>query len=182
MNMNLKGIMKSLNAKPGQVVSDPYARAFSPQLTEEEHKNHQVSMAQGSLESIMRHTKELIQKFGKEERDIPAWILDHVAKGEVYLQQANDQFHEWEVKEAKKNLREGEWSKIMAGVRKGDQSGPWSLVIIDGANKKKVIYQTLVKIKDAIPAEYEHLKKKYKGDYISIEDKSGKVVYNGRLG
>ena len=34
MNMSLKGMLKSLNAKPGQVVSNPFARAFAPQINE----------------------------------------------------------------------------------------------------------------------------------------------------
>lgn len=83
-------------------------------------------------------------------------------------------------KKKQESLNEGEWSKIMAGVKKGDQSGPWSLVVIDGITKK-VKHQKDVKVRNAIPAYYEDLKKKFKGDFLSIEDKSGQQVYKGRL-
>ena len=93
--MNLKGIMKSLNVKPGQVVSDPYAKAFAPQVNEAEGKDHEVSMAKGSLEAIVKHANELMKKLGEGEKDIPGWIQDHIAKSENYIQQANDQYHEY---------------------------------------------------------------------------------------
>lgn len=93
--MNLKGIMKSLGVKPGQVVSDPYARAFAPQITEAEGNDHEVSMAKGSLEAIVKHANELMGKLGNNEKDIPGWIQDHIAKSENFIQQANDQYHEY---------------------------------------------------------------------------------------
>jgi hypothetical protein len=52
-------------------------------------------------------------------------------------------------------VNEGEWSKIMKGI-KGGGSGPWTIVAIDN---KKVIGQEIVKTKDAIPAHYESMKK-----------------------
>ena len=103
--MNLKGIMKSLNVKPGQVVSDPYARAFAPQVNEADGKDHEVSMAKGSLEAIVKHANELIQKLGEGEKDIPGWIQDHIAKSENFIQQANDQYHEYGKNESVINER-----------------------------------------------------------------------------
>ena len=92
--MSLKGMLKSLNAKPGQVVSNPFARAFAP-LKEAEGQDHEVSMAKGSLEAMIKHCNELMQKLGEGEKDIPGWIQDHIAKAENYIQQANTQYHEY---------------------------------------------------------------------------------------
>ena len=75
-------------------------------------------------------------------------------------------------------MTEGVWSKIMAGVRKGNQSGPWTIVIIQN---KKVIHQEPVKVKDAIPASYEGMKRKFRNAVLSIEDKQGQIVYSERI-
>jgi hypothetical protein len=94
MNMSLKGMMKSLNVKPGQVVSDPYARAFAP-LKEAEGQDHEVHMAQSSLDSIIKNATELKAKIGEQEKDIPAWIQDHITNSENYIEQANSGYHEY---------------------------------------------------------------------------------------
>lgn len=59
------------------------------------NEDHEVSMAQGSLETIIRHASELLAKLGSQEKDIPGWIQDHISKSENYIQQANDQYHEY---------------------------------------------------------------------------------------
>ena len=78
----------------------------------------------------------------------------------------------------KQLLTEGKWSKIMAGVRKGSQSGPWTIVIIQN---KKVIHQEPVKYRDAIPASYEAMKRKFKNANLGIEDNSGQIVYQEKI-
>jgi hypothetical protein len=75
-------------------------------------------------------------------------------------------------------MTEGVWSKIMMGVRKGSQSGPWTIVIIQN---KKVIHQEPVRVKDAIPASYEGMKRKFRNAVLSIEDKQGQIVYSERI-
>jgi len=75
-------------------------------------------------------------------------------------------------------MTEGVWSKIMAGVRRGSQSGPWTIVIIQN---KKVIHQEPVRVKDAIPASYEGMKRKFKNAVLAIEDKQGQIVYSERI-
>ena len=59
-----------------------------------EAEDHEVGMALGSLEQIMRSAQELMQKLGQEERNIPGWIQDHITNSEQYLYQANKGFHE----------------------------------------------------------------------------------------
>lgn len=95
--MNLKGIMQTLGAKPGQVMSDPYARAFAPQPTikEAEGEDHEVSMAQNALDTIIKAATELKGKLGEGEKDIPAWIQDHITNAENYISQASSNYHEY---------------------------------------------------------------------------------------
>jgi hypothetical protein len=90
------------------------------------------------------------------------------------------------VKAMMDNLGEGEitegknWAKMMAGVRKGAQSGPWTIVV---SRNKKVIYQRQVKVKDAIPANFEDIKNtsSLKGDIYAIEDREGMTVYYEKI-
>ena len=100
--MNLKGIMQTLGAKPGQVVSNPYARAFAPQptITEAEGEDHEVSMAQNSLDTIIKMATELKAKMGENEKDIPAWIQDHITNSENFISQASSNYHEYGTNEA----------------------------------------------------------------------------------
>lgn len=100
--MNLKEIMQTLGAKPGQVVSNPYVRAFAPQNTikEAEGEDHEVSMAQNSLDTIIKMATELKAKMGENEKDIPAWIQDHITNSENFISQASSNYHEYSTNEA----------------------------------------------------------------------------------
>lgn len=87
----------------GKVYSNPYARAFKP-LKEEipgeeyskikEEEDHEVSMGQNQLDTIIKMATELKGKIGEVEKDIPAWIQDHISKSESYISQANNNYHE----------------------------------------------------------------------------------------
>ena len=59
-----------------------------------EGMDHEVSMAKGSLESIIKSATELLQKIGSQERDLPGWIQDHIVNSENYINQASKGFHE----------------------------------------------------------------------------------------
>jgi hypothetical protein len=101
--MNLKGIMQTLGAKPGQVMSDPYARAWAPTpspIKEAEGEDHEVSMAQNSLDTIIKMATELKDKMGENEKDIPAWIQDHITNSENFISQASSNYHEYSTNEA----------------------------------------------------------------------------------
>ncbi len=90
------------------------------------------------------------------------------------------------VKAMMDNLGEGEitegknWAKMMAGVRKGSQKSPWTIVV---SRNKKVTYQQQVKVKDAIPAHFEDIKqtRNMPGSIIAIEDNEGMIVYSERI-
>ena len=78
-------------------------------------------------------------------------------------------------------LNEGKnWAKMMAGIRKGSQSGPWTIVV---SRNRKVVYQKIVKIKDAIPANFEDMKNTsaLRGDIFAIEDNHGQIVYSEKI-
>jgi hypothetical protein len=68
---------------------------YKNSMKEASGEDHEASMAQGSLEAIMKHAKELMGKIGNEEKNLPGWIQDHISKAESFIQQANDQYHEY---------------------------------------------------------------------------------------
>ena len=80
-----------MNVQFGQVVSNPYAKAFAPI---KEEADHEVSMAQNSLDSIIKNATELKGKVGEMEKNIPGWIQDHITNSENYIEQANSGYHE----------------------------------------------------------------------------------------
>jgi hypothetical protein len=59
-----------------------------------ENEDHEVSMAQASLKSIISNASQLMNKLGNDERNIPGWIQDHIINAENYIDQANQGFHE----------------------------------------------------------------------------------------
>jgi hypothetical protein len=58
-----------------------------------EEEKHEVFMAQKNLETIIKAATELLAKLGTEEREVPAWVADHITKSETYIDQANDGFY-----------------------------------------------------------------------------------------
>lgn len=64
--------------------------------TKNEGMDHEVSMAQSSLEGIIKAAQELMSKLGGNERDIPGWIQNHITNAENYIEQAAQGFHELE--------------------------------------------------------------------------------------
>jgi Ni,Fe-hydrogenase I large subunit len=91
--IKLGGLIKEALGKPGQVISNPYARAFAP--IKEADEDHEVKMAQGQLDYIIKTANELKQKLGNAEKNIPGWIQDHISKAHSYLHQSNSGYHEY---------------------------------------------------------------------------------------
>tara|TARA_R110000824_G_scaffold156963_7_gene330392 strand:- start:4826 stop:6934 length:2109 start_codon:yes stop_codon:yes gene_type:complete len=75
-------------------------------------------------------------------------------------------------------IDEGKWARIMKGVRSNPQ-GPFSVVVI--IDNKVVDQANGIKIADAIPAYYEHMKRKHPNAKISIENGEGLSLYNEGL-
>ncbi len=78
----------------GKVYTNPYATAFKP-MNEGEGEDHEVSMAQNQLDSIIKAATELKSKIGENEKNIPAWIQDHITNSENYINQAASNYHEY---------------------------------------------------------------------------------------
>jgi len=76
----------------GKVISNPYATAF---IKEGEGEDHEVSMANNSIDTIIKMATELKAKMGEDEKQIPAWIQDHIAKAENLISQASGNYHEY---------------------------------------------------------------------------------------
>ena len=95
----------------GKVISNPFANAF---IKEGEGEDHEVSMANNSLDTIIKMATELKAKMGEDEKQIPAWIQDHIAKAENLISQASGNYHEYgdsneSVNEA---IKENDWKTI----------------------------------------------------------------------
>ena len=76
----------------GKVISNPFATAF---IKEGEGEDHEVSMANNSIDTIIKMATELKAKMGEDEKQIPAWIQDHIAKAENLISQASGNYHEY---------------------------------------------------------------------------------------
>ena len=112
--MNLEQIVKETVAKfvaekqgkdltgDGKIDSADYLQARSNAIekatmkNESDDEDHEVSMAQNSLDSILRSAMELKAKIGGNEINIPAWIQDHITNSENYIDQASQGYHEYE--------------------------------------------------------------------------------------
>jgi hypothetical protein len=82
----------------GKVISNPFANAF---VNEAEGEDHEVSMGQNQLDTIIKMATELKAKMGEDEKQIPAWIQDHISKAENYISQASSNYHEYGQNEAR---------------------------------------------------------------------------------
>lgn len=56
-------------------------------------EDHEVFMALKSLKEIQSAAQSLMAKLGEDEKDIPAWIQDHITNAENYIKQANEGFY-----------------------------------------------------------------------------------------
>ena len=83
----------------GKVISNPFANAFIKEG--DESQDHEVSMANNSLDTIIKMATELKAKMGENEKDIPAWIQDHITNAENYISQASSNYHEYGQNEAR---------------------------------------------------------------------------------
>jgi hypothetical protein len=81
------------------IEKDKEERSSVFENTVKEGSDHEVSMAVSSLEAIAKAIVELRQKLGNQERNIPGWIQDHIAKAENYIEQAAQGFHELKTEE-----------------------------------------------------------------------------------
>jgi hypothetical protein len=97
-----------------------------------EEEKHEVFMAQKNLETIIKSATELLHKLGDEEREVPAWLADHITKAETYIEQANDGFY-FEDEE------DGEEDTVYTSEEEPEHNDDMSLSnMMEKASKKKV--------------------------------------------
>jgi hypothetical protein len=63
-------------------------------IYEEEGMDHEVGMAMGQLDDIIRNANELKGKIGTTEFNMPGWIQDHISQSQNFINQANTGYHE----------------------------------------------------------------------------------------
>ncbi len=56
--------------------------------------DHEVGMAMGQLDDIMKNCMELKGKIGSNEKNLPGWIQDHISQSQNFINQANTGYHE----------------------------------------------------------------------------------------
>jgi hypothetical protein len=79
-------------------------------------EDHEVSMANNSIETIIKAAMELKTQLGNNEKNIPAWIQDHISKAENYITQASQNYHEYGDHEVEDIPVNGALEKIMEKV------------------------------------------------------------------
>lgn len=84
--------------KDGEIEASDLAklRAGEEPKTEGHGGDHEVSMAHNSLDNLIKNAMELKAKLGEGEKNIPAWIQDHISVAANNLEQANSNYHEYE--------------------------------------------------------------------------------------
>jgi hypothetical protein len=91
----LKGDQHKIDAdKDGEITSKDFEMLRSKNEGHE-GQDHEVSMAVNSLKSIISSASQLMDKIGQEEKDLPAWIQDHITNAENYISHANKNYHEY---------------------------------------------------------------------------------------
>jgi type II secretory pathway component PulC len=89
--------LKSFNGKYTDVKGNEYQiKKISAErvIYEEEGMDHEVGMAMGQLDDIMRNANELKAKIGTAEMNLPGWIQDHISQSQNFINQANTGYHE----------------------------------------------------------------------------------------
>ena len=84
--------------KDGEIEASDLAklRAGEEPKTEGHGGDHEVSMAHSTLDNLIKNAMELKAKMGEGEKNIPAWIQDHISVAANNLEQANTNYHEYQ--------------------------------------------------------------------------------------
>lgn len=73
----------------------PSAQKMLANSNKEIKEDHEVSMANNSLDSIIWAANEIKKQLGNQERNLPAWIQDHITNAENFITQAAKNFHDY---------------------------------------------------------------------------------------
>lgn len=78
----------------GEQVFNRMTDVLKFKLNEAPETDHEVGMAMGQLEDIIKNATELKGKVGTEEKNLPGWISDHISQAMQFINQANTGYHE----------------------------------------------------------------------------------------
>ena len=78
----------------GEQVYNKMTELLKSKLNEgPETNDHEVSMAGGQLDDIIKNATELKGKIGEQEMNLPGWISDHISQAMQFINQANTSYH-----------------------------------------------------------------------------------------
>ena len=63
-------------------------------LSEVDTQDHEVSMAMGQLDDIIKNATELKGKIGTVEINLPGWVQDHISQSQNFINQANTGYND----------------------------------------------------------------------------------------
>jgi hypothetical protein len=90
-----------LGADGGEQVFNKMTELLKHKISEgPESQDHEVSMAGGQLDDIIKNATELKGKIGEQEMNLPGWIQDHISQAMQFINQANTGYHELGDKES----------------------------------------------------------------------------------
>jgi hypothetical protein len=79
----------------GEQVFNKITEVIKFKINEAGDQDHEVSMGQNTLDAIIKNAQELKQKLGNSEKNLPAWIQDHLSVAANNIEQANTNYHEY---------------------------------------------------------------------------------------
>ena len=84
-----------LGENGGEQVVNKMTELLKHKVQETNHDgDHEVSMAGGQLDDIIKNATELKGKVGEKEMNLPGWIQDHISQAMQFINQANTGYHE----------------------------------------------------------------------------------------
>jgi hypothetical protein len=79
----------------GEQVFNRMTELLKYKIQETNHDgDHEVGMAMGQLEDVIKNANELKGKIGTQEMNLPGWIQDHISQAMQFINQANTGYHE----------------------------------------------------------------------------------------
>lgn len=81
----------------GEQVFNKMTELLKHKVSEASNGNdHEVGMAMGQLDDIIKNANELKSKIGSDEKNLAGWIQDHISQSQNFINQANTGYHELE--------------------------------------------------------------------------------------
>jgi len=92
----LTAAQKHLDVDKDGMIEGEHLAKLRASKNETHGEDHEVSMAHSALDDIIKNATELKAKLGGEEKNIPAWIQDHISQAQNFISQASTNYHEYE--------------------------------------------------------------------------------------